>query len=48
MEMWLLIAIAVLEIVDGRGLALRLLRLLPVLFGGDINAEKAENTENKK
>lgn len=48
MEIWMLIAIAILEVVDGRGLALRLVRLLPFLFGGETNVEKTTDTETKK
>lgn len=47
MEMWMLIAIAVLEIVDGRGLALRLIRLLPFLFGGDTNVNEIKSSKSK-
>lgn len=39
MEFWLLILIAVLEVVDGQGLALRILRVLSVLIGGNIDGE---------
>lgn len=40
METWLLIAIAVLQIVDGRGLALRIGRLLALLMGGQSNVKE--------
>lgn len=40
MEFYLLIAIAVLQVVDGQGLALRIGRLLSLLIGGQSNDQK--------
>lgn len=40
METWLLIAIAVLQVVDGRGLALQFGRLLALLIGGSNDVKK--------
>lgn len=42
MEFWLLILIAVLEVVDGQGIALRILRVLTGLIGGINNAEETQ------
>ncbi len=42
MEFYLLLAIAVLQVVDGQGLALRIGRLLSLLIGGPPNVEKAD------
>lgn len=36
-ELYLLIVIAVLEIVDGQAIALRILRALSKVIGGDLN-----------
>lgn len=44
MEFWLLILIAVLEVVDGQGLALRILRVLSGLIGGPSNAEESKKS----
>lgn len=41
-EFYMLILIAILEIVDGQGIALRILRLLSTLIGGDNNAQKVK------
>lgn len=38
-ELYMLIVIAILEVVDGQGIALRILRILSRLIGGDINGE---------
>ncbi len=45
---WMLIAIAILEVIDGKGIALRILRLLSTLIGGDTDGKKVESTEVKK
>lgn len=48
METYLLIAIAILQIVDGRGMALRIGRLLALIMGGDTNVQKGTNNQPKK
>lgn len=48
MEFWLLILIAVLEVVDGQGLALRILRVLSGLIGGNIDGEKDRQNQTGK
>lgn len=47
-EQIMLIAIAVLSIIDGQGMALRILRLLMQLMGESSNVEKTKSTEAKK
>lgn len=47
MEFYLLLAIAVLQIVDGPGMALQIGRLLALLIGGQNNAKTTEKgTDN--
>lgn len=41
-EFYMLIAIAILEIIDGKGIALRILRLLAKIIGGDDNGNEAK------
>ncbi len=41
-ELYLLILVAVLEVVDGQGIALRILRVLFNLIGGDSNGNKVK------
>lgn len=41
-EIYMLIVIAILEVVDGQGIALRILRLLSSLIGGDSNGNKRQ------
>jgi len=48
MEFWLLILIAVLEVVDGQGLALRILRVLSSLIGGNIDGDKDKQNQTDK
>ncbi len=45
---YMLIAIAILEIIDGKGIALKILRMLSNIIGGDSNVKKVESTEVKK
>ena len=45
-EIYLLIVIAILEVVDGQGIALRILRLLSGIIGGQSNVEKVETKAN--
>lgn len=47
-ELYMLILIAVLEVVDGQGLALRILRVLSTLIGGPKNVKTVESQEVKK
>lgn len=46
-ELWMLIVIAILEVVDGQGIALRILRMLATLIGGTPDAKKVESKEVK-
>lgn len=39
-EIYLLILIAVLEVIDGQGIAIRILRMIINLIGGDTNGQK--------
>lgn len=47
-EVYILILIAILEIVDGQGIALRILRLLMRMIGAQPDGKEAENIETKK
>lgn len=44
-EIYMLIVIAILEVIDGQGVALRILRLLSTLIGGDSNGNKIEKVQ---
>ena len=45
-EFYMLIVIAILEVVDGQGIALRILRLLAKLIGGDDNGQEVKKVQS--
>ena len=47
-EIYLLILVAVLEVIDGQGIALRILRVLMGVIGGDTNGQKTKYVESKE
>ncbi len=47
-ETYLLILVAILEIVDGQGIALRILRLLMSLIGDQPDGTKTKTVESKE
>ena len=47
-EIYLLILVAVLEVIDGQGIALRILRVLMGVIGGDTNGQKVKHVNSKE